>query len=73
MEEETEKKGQRRIAETNRLVASYMVEESLPISTVESPSFQKHTVLSEIQVPGGQPPSDRKTFASFLDQPYAAM
>lgn len=58
--------------EINRLVAAYIVEEMLPVSTVESPLFRN--ILSRIQVRSGWPPSsDRKTFASYLDQCYAKM
>uniref|UniRef100_A0A8C6U382 HAT C-terminal dimerisation domain-containing protein n=1 Tax=Neogobius melanostomus TaxID=47308 RepID=A0A8C6U382_9GOBI len=57
-------------AELNRLVASFVVEDMLPISTVESPSFRN--VLARIPV-SGRPPSDRKTFASYLDQCYEKM
>ncbi|KAL7380806.1 hypothetical protein ABVT39_024395 [Epinephelus coioides] len=54
-------------AKQPRFVPAYIVEEMLLVSTVESPSFRN--ILSEIQVRrSGRPPSDRKTFASYLDQ-----
>ena len=59
-------------AEVNRLVASYIVEEMLPLSTVESPSFRN--ILSKIKIIGkGQPTTDRKTFTAYLDNCYKEM
>ena len=56
-------------SEVNRLVASYIVEEMLPFSTVESPSFRN--ILSKIAILGnGQPPSDRKTQERSCVCPY---
>ena len=54
-------------AEMNRLVASYIIEEMLPVSTVESSSFRN--ILSKIPITGNgwSPSSDRKTFMSYLD------
>ncbi|KAL2101773.1 hypothetical protein ACEWY4_003534 [Coilia grayii] len=59
-------------AESDRLVASFIVEKMLPVNTVESPSFRN--ILSKIQITGDrQPWSDRKTFTRYLDQCYATM
>uniref|UniRef100_A0A8C2E9F5 BED-type domain-containing protein n=1 Tax=Cyprinus carpio TaxID=7962 RepID=A0A8C2E9F5_CYPCA len=59
-------------SEINKLVASYVVEEMLPLSTVESLSFRK--ILCKIPIAGtDQPFSDRKTFAMYLDKCYAMM
>lgn len=59
-------------AELDKLVASFIVEEMLPVNTVESPSFRN--ILSKIQTTGErQPWSDRKTFTRYLDQCYATM
>ena len=59
-------------SEINKLVASYVVEEMLPLSTVESQSFRK--ILGKIPIAErDQPYSDRKTFATYLDKCYARM
>lgn len=60
-------------AEMNRLEASYIVEEMLSISTVESLCLRN--ILNEMQITGDRrpPSSDTKTFASYLDQCYAKM
>ena len=51
-------------AEIDGLVAAYIVEEMLPVSTVELPSFWN--ILSKIHITwSGCLPSDRKNFASF--------
>ena len=58
--------------EINRLVAAYVVEDMLPISTVESPAFRN--ILRKIQTADGQEStSDRKTFANYLDKCYSKM
>ncbi|XDV45301.1 hypothetical protein PO909_013419 [Leuciscus waleckii] len=57
-------------SEINKLVALYVVEEMLPLSTVESLSFRK--IICKIPIAGtDQPFSDRKTFAMYLDKCYA--
>ena len=56
----------------NKLVAGYVVEEMLPISTVESPTFRK--IINKIPMARscrGLP--DRKTFANYLDNAYSVM
>ncbi|XP_073694418.1 uncharacterized protein [Garra rufa] len=59
-------------SEINKLVASYVVEEMLPLSTVESLSFRK--IICKIQIAGtDQPFLDRKTFAMYIDKCYAMM
>ena len=56
-------------SELNRLVGAYIVEEMLPVSTVESSSFRN--ILAKIPVTkSGRTPSDRKKCASYLDQCY---
>lgn len=59
--------------EINELVAGNVVEEMLPLSTVESPSFCK--IINKIPMTRnmvGTVP-DRKTFASYLDKAYSDM
>lgn len=59
-------------SEINKLVALYVVEEMLPLSTVESLSFRK--IIVKIPIAGGdQPFSDRKTFTMYQDKCYAMM
>lgn len=56
--------------EINKLVAGYIVEDMLPLSTIESPRFRK--ILDKI--PSTRTPtSDRKTFSKYLDQCYSDM
>uniref|UniRef100_A0A8C6UZ75 Transposase n=1 Tax=Neogobius melanostomus TaxID=47308 RepID=A0A8C6UZ75_9GOBI len=58
--------------ELDKLVASFVVEEMLPINTVESPTFRK--ILSKIPITGGRRPwTDRKTFTGYLDECYLKM
>lgn len=59
-------------AELNRLIARYVVEDMLPISTVESVAFRE--LISKIPVKRreGVPPC-RKTFSKYLDNEYAKM
>ncbi|KAI4806259.1 hypothetical protein KUCAC02_017092 [Chaenocephalus aceratus] len=58
--------------ELDKLVASFIVEEMLPINTVESPTFRK--ILSKIPITGDRRPwSDRKTFTGYLDESYLKM
>lgn len=58
--------------EVDKLVASFIVEEMLPINTVESPTFRM--ILSKIPIAGDrQPWSDRKTFTRYLDECYLKM
>uniref|UniRef100_A0A8C5BHX1 BED-type domain-containing protein n=1 Tax=Gadus morhua TaxID=8049 RepID=A0A8C5BHX1_GADMO len=60
-------------SEIHKLVAGYVVEEMLPISTVESPSFRR--IINKIPTTsktGGAMP-DRKTFANYLDKCYGDM
>lgn len=54
----------------NKLVAGYIVEDMLPLSTIESSRFRK--ILSKIPV-FWMPPQDRKTFYSYLDKCYSDM
>ncbi len=59
--------------ELNELIAEYVVDEMLPISTVESSSFCK--IISTIPVTDNKEGtvSDRKTFADYLDKAYSNM
>ncbi|XDV33562.1 hypothetical protein PO909_003940 [Leuciscus waleckii] len=58
--------------ELDKLVASFIVDEMLPINTVESPTFRK--ILSKIPITGDRPPwSDRRTFTGYLDERYLKM
>ncbi|KAL7372273.1 hypothetical protein ABVT39_013095 [Epinephelus coioides] len=59
--------------ELDKLVASFIVEEMLPINTVESPTFRQ--ILSKILVTGDKRPPwpDRRTFTGYLDECYQKM
>ena len=59
--------------EINDLVAGYVVERMLPLSTVEAPSFRK--IISKIPMARNKQGSlpDRKTFSSYLDKAYCDM
>ena len=51
-----------------RLIADYVVEDVLPLSTVESPAFRRLiSGISSVQVP------DRKSFTQYLDRVYEEM
>ncbi len=55
-----------------RSVAAYVIEEMLPMSTVESQSFRD--ILAKIPVMDRSVPlQDRKTFARYLNKCYADM
>ena len=60
-------------SEIHKLVAGYVVEEMLPNTTVESPSFRKwiSKIPTTRNTEGTVP--DRKTFASYLDKSYLDM
>lgn len=52
------------------MVAEYIIEDMLPLSTVESPAFKRlvcGTSSSNVQLP------DRKSFTLFLDKAYDSM
>nr|XP_055057217.1 uncharacterized protein LOC129441571 [Misgurnus anguillicaudatus] len=58
--------------ELKKMIAGYVVEEMLPLRTVESPSFR--LILSKIPVSGKKAAlPDRKTFSSYLDKCYTDM
>ncbi|XP_041837775.1 uncharacterized protein LOC121637653 isoform X2 [Melanotaenia boesemani] len=59
--------------DVRRLVAEYVVEDALPLSTIESSAFQK--LISKIPVGSSDKRvlPDRKTFAKDLDKAYEAM
>lgn len=55
----------------NKLVAGYIVDEMLPISTVDSPSFRR--IIERIPVQRNVCLPHRKTFATYLEKEYATM
>lgn len=55
----------------NKLVAGYIVEDMLPISTVDSPSFRR--IIEKIPTHNNVRLPHRKTFASYLEREYATM
>ncbi|KAL4007318.1 hypothetical protein ACER0C_001170 [Sarotherodon galilaeus] len=58
--------------EVKKMIAGYIVEEMLPLRTVESPSFR--CILNKIPVCGKKAAlPDRKTFSTYLDKCYADM
>ncbi|KAL4001427.1 interleukin 8 [Sarotherodon galilaeus] len=58
--------------ELKKMIAGYVVEEMLPLRTVESPSFR--CILNKIPVCGKKAAlHDRKTFSTYLDKCYADM
>ncbi|KAL4008952.1 hypothetical protein ACER0C_002804 [Sarotherodon galilaeus] len=58
--------------ELKKMIAGYVVEEMLPLRTVESPSFR--CILNKIPVCGKKAAlPDRKTFSTYLDKCYADM
>lgn len=60
-------------AELNTLIARYVVESMLPLSTVESESFR--AILAKIPIRGGgrEVAPCRNTFAKFIDSEYEKM
>lgn len=54
----------------NKLVAGFIVEDKLPLLSIELPSFRK--VLDKIPTTH-KPTSDRKTFSQYLDKCYSDM
>ena len=56
--------------EMNRLVAGFIVEDMLPLSTIESARFRK--IIDKIPATR-KPTSDRKTFSRYLDKCYSDM
>ncbi|CAB4067315.1 unnamed protein product [Lepeophtheirus salmonis] len=57
--------------DVRRIMVEYVVEDALPLSTVDSPAFQK--LVSKIPVRPSDKLPDRKTFAKDLDKAYEAM
>uniref|UniRef100_A0AAZ1Y1Y5 BED-type domain-containing protein n=1 Tax=Oreochromis aureus TaxID=47969 RepID=A0AAZ1Y1Y5_OREAU len=58
--------------ELKKMIAGYVVEEMLPLRTVESPSFR--CILNKIPACGKKAAlPDRKTFSTYLDKCYADM
>ena len=58
-------------AELNKLVARYVVDDMMPLSTVESESFR--ALVAKIPVRGGVALPCRKTFSNYIDAQYAEM
>ncbi|KAE8298870.1 hypothetical protein D5F01_LYC03379 [Larimichthys crocea] len=58
-------------AELNRLVGRYVVEEMLPVNTVDSPSFRD--IVRRIPTSKGTELPHRTSFASYLDREYSTM
>lgn len=56
-------------SQLNRLIARYVVDDMLPISTVESAAFRG--LVSKIPVKGQQGLPCRKTFSKYLNNEYA--
>lgn len=56
--------------EMNRLVAGFIVEDMLPLSTIESPRFRK--ILDKIPATR-KPTSESKTFSHYMDKCYSDM
>uniref|UniRef100_A0AAZ1XY96 HAT C-terminal dimerisation domain-containing protein n=1 Tax=Oreochromis aureus TaxID=47969 RepID=A0AAZ1XY96_OREAU len=59
------------MTELHKLIARYVVENMLPLSTVESDSFK--SLLAKIPARGGIGPPCRKTFSKYIDTEYAKM
>ncbi|KAL3992372.1 protoporphyrin/coproporphyrin ferrochelatase [Sarotherodon galilaeus] len=57
--------------ELNKLIARYVVENMLPLSTVELDSFK--SLLAKIPTRRGVGPPCRKTFSKYIDTEYAKM
>ncbi|TDH13474.1 hypothetical protein EPR50_G00033170 [Perca flavescens] len=58
-------------AELNKLVAGYIVEDMLPISTVDSESFRR--IVEKIPTKHGVKLPQRKSFAGYLEREYDIM
>lgn len=58
-------------AELNRMVGHYVVEEMLPVNTVDSPSFR--TIISKIPTSNDAELPHRTCFSSYLDKQYETM
>lgn len=58
-------------AELKKLVAGYIVEDMLPISTVDSESFRR--IVEKIPTKSGVKLPQRKSFAEYLEREYAIM
>ncbi|KAF0038014.1 hypothetical protein F2P81_010888 [Scophthalmus maximus] len=59
--------------EVRRLVAEYVVEDMLPLSTVDSPAFRKLVGKIPVATMTSLMLPDRKTFAKYLDKAYTIM
>uniref|UniRef100_A0A8C6W0S2 HAT C-terminal dimerisation domain-containing protein n=1 Tax=Nothobranchius furzeri TaxID=105023 RepID=A0A8C6W0S2_NOTFU len=58
-------------AELKKLVAGYVVEEMLPISTVDSESFRR--IIDKIPIKSGVRLPQRKSFSEYLEREYDIM
>ena len=58
-------------AELNRMVGNYVVEEMLPVNTVDSPSFR--AIISKIPTSNDAGLPHRTCFSSYLDKQYETM
>ena len=58
------------MTQKDRLVAGFIVEDMVPLSTIESPRFRK--ILDKISATR-KPTSDRKTFSHYLNKCYTDM
>lgn len=58
-------------AELTRLVGQYVVEEMLPVNTVDSPSFR--AIISKIPTSNATELPHRTSFSSYLEKQYATM
>lgn len=54
-----------------KLVAGYIVEEMLPMSTLDSPLFR--SIIEKIPMKSNAQLPQRQTFAAYLEREYAAM
>ncbi|KAK0146323.1 hypothetical protein N1851_014370 [Merluccius polli] len=58
-------------AQLDKTIARYVVENMLPISTVEDPAFRQ--IVSMVPCTGGTQQMGRKTFSNYLEREYAKM
>lgn len=59
------------VAELNRMVGHYLVEEMLPVNTVDSPSFR--AIVAKIPASNDTELPHRTCFSSYLDKQYETM
>ena len=61
---------QKQLTQKDRLVAGFIVEDMVPLSTIESPRFRK--ILDKLPATR-KPTSDRKAFSHYLNKCYTDM